>query len=133
MADPETTQKVFENGHKLGYLTIVDYQHYIHYKERNISSWIKLPFALLDDYKFNQLGNDERWFFLGLMLLAGKHDNKIPNDINFLKKKILFDDTNNKTISKMISNLISLELVYTESIQSLESVYTESSQKRRDK
>jgi len=92
---------------------------YQHYKDRHII-WIKLYIDVLQDYKFQQLEDNERWVFIGLILLAVKNDNKVPYDVHFITDNICFRKKNNlkrikklcKTIKKVEKlGLISVELL----------------------
>lgn len=80
-----------------------------HYKDRRIV-WIKLYLDILQDYKFQQLEDDERWIFIGLILLAVKNDNKIPYDVRFIIENICFRKKNNlKHIKKFRKTLLKLK------------------------
>ena len=88
---------------------------YQHYKDRHII-WIKLYVDTLQDYKFQQLEDDERWVFVGLILLAVKNDNKVPYDIHFITDNICFRKKNNlkriKKFRKTIKKLERLNLIF---------------------
>jgi len=43
---------------------------------------------LLDDYDFLQLDDAAKWHYIGLLLLASKHENKIPEDMEFIRHAI---------------------------------------------
>lgn len=92
------------------FLHVKNFDAYQHYKERNISSWIKLYYKTLDDYTISKLTNAERWVFIGLLLIAGKNDNEIPADYPFLSEKICFIDDRKNFVS-IVEKLIVLELV----------------------
>lgn len=101
---------------------------YQHYKDRNII-WIKLYVDILQDYKFSQLDDNERWIFIGLILLAVKNDNKIPADFPYICQVI---SNSKKNISKTILKLQDFELI---SIKSLASCYQDAilEERRGDK
>ena len=108
---------------------------YQHYKDRHII-WIKLYVDTLQDYKFQQLEDDERWVFVGLILLAVKNDNKVPYDIHFITDNICFRKKNNlkriKKFRKTIKKLERLNLIF---IKPLPECYQDDSpdKKREDK
>jgi hypothetical protein len=61
---------------------------YQHYHDRNIV-WIKVYCDILRDFKFQQLTNEERWFWIGLIILACQSDNKVPLDYHYLATNLL--------------------------------------------
>jgi hypothetical protein len=69
------------------YLRIPNFDEQLHYKDRN-PIWIKMPYALLDDYDFEQLSDETKFHAMGLMLLASHQNNKFPEDAAWLKRKI---------------------------------------------
>jgi hypothetical protein len=68
-------------------LKVKKFAEYQHYKDRN-PPWIKLHAVLLDDYKFTQLADEDKWLLVGLFLLASRTDNHIPNDPNFIQSRL---------------------------------------------
>ena len=102
------------------YYHIVNFQKYQHYKARHITSWIKLYYAILDDYKFSKLKMKEKWVFIGFLLLAGKTENNIPNDLEWIQHRV----GNDKNIDEILKSL------QTEGLLNLGKVYTESTPKR---
>jgi hypothetical protein len=51
--------------------------------------WIKLKLELLNDKRFIfDCNNDQKWMYIGLLLLAGGTGNKIPNDENYIKNRL---------------------------------------------
>lgn len=93
------------------YLIITNFDHYQHYRERNISSWIKLYYRILDDYKISGLENEERWMFIALLLLAGKMNNQIPLDYQYIGEKISHKNGRGK-VKAVIDLLIKKNLLY---------------------
>ena len=88
------------------YIKIRKFEKYNHYKERHISSWIKLYYNMLDDYKISQLNNEERWIWCGLLLLAGKSNNNIPNDLEYIFSKIChYNNENRVKIKETLYNV----------------------------
>jgi len=95
-------------------ITIPNLYKYQHYSDRHIL-WVKLYIDILQDYKFCQLTNDERWIFIGLILLAVKNDNETPLDLDFIAKNICFFDVfkQNKStgLSRIVLKLNDLKLI----------------------
>lgn len=50
--------------------------------------WIKLYINLLDDVDFCLLSDEAKFHFLGMLLLAAKMNNRLPNNPNFLAQKL---------------------------------------------
>lgn len=69
------------------YLSVRDFDRLQHYKDRALS-WIKLHLTLLDDYEFQQLTDETKYHFIGLMLLAARMGNRLPNNPAFLSRQI---------------------------------------------
>ncbi len=76
--------------------------------------WIKLQLEILNDKRFIfDCDNDQKWFYIGLLLLAGSTNNQIPDDENFLKNRLNLPENSSKireniafllkTFPKMIS------------------------------
>lgn len=55
--------------------------------------WIKLYLNLLSDYEFNQLDDNEKWYFVGLLLLYPQCKNVIPYDKRWLGQRLKKDGT----------------------------------------
>jgi len=72
----------------MDYIEIKNFRQYQHYHTKSITSWIKLYFSILDEYGFEQLSPAGKWYFVGLLLLAGKMKNNIPFDPEYLSKKL---------------------------------------------
>ena len=88
-------------------IIIPNLEKYQHYKDRNII-WIKWHASCLQDHKFCQLKDNERWTFIALILLAVKNDNKIPADFHYISKQILFSS---RGLPKTILKLCDLNLI----------------------
>ncbi|MBA3242387.1 MAG: hypothetical protein H0T60_14245 [Acidobacteria bacterium] len=69
------------------YLSVRDFDKLQHYSNRALI-WIKLYVELLDDYKFQQLPDDAKFHLVGLMLLAARTGNRLPNDAAYLARQI---------------------------------------------
>ncbi len=70
------------------YLRVKNWEEYQHYKDRR-PPWIKLHESLLDDYEFAALSDTQKAHLMLIWLLAGKMENKIPLDPEWLKRKIV--------------------------------------------
>lgn len=57
------------------------------YKDRD-PKWIKLHRDLLDDYDLEQIDEIQQLYLIKIWLLAAKLDNKVPNDADWVKRKI---------------------------------------------
>lgn len=58
--------------------------------------WVKLSIELLTDDRHRflfQLSDSEQLLYLKLLLLAGKHGNNIPYDLNFIKNSINYHNS----------------------------------------
>jgi ribosomal protein L32 len=82
------------------YIIIKNWKQFQHYKDRN-PPWIKLYHSLLDDYEYSQLNDASKLLLLSLWMLAGRTDNKIPNDLSWIKSKSML---NNKIDLKPLIN-----------------------------
>jgi len=69
------------------YLNIRDFDRLQHYKDRPLR-WVKLYLDLLDDFDFQRLPDDAKFHVVGLMLLAARMGNRLPNDSAFLSRQI---------------------------------------------
>ncbi len=97
------------------FLGVKNFDTYQHYKERNISSWVKLYYKILDNYEIAKLTDAERWVFVGLLLLAGKCNNRIPYDLKFIGEKVSHEN-DRANLQKTIEKLIGFELLFAKSI-----------------
>jgi hypothetical protein len=71
-------------------LRIKNWTEFQHYKDRN-PPWIKLHRALLDDYEFSRLHDASKAHLLLIWLFASQLDGAIPEDAQFLKRKLGLD------------------------------------------
>ena len=104
----------------MDYIKIKNYEKYQHYKERHITSWIKLYYSILDDYKISQLTDMERWIWVGILLLYSRVDTHLPLDYDFIRHKICNRNARRSGIIKTIKKFESIDLIYIESTPSLE-------------
>ncbi len=70
-----------------GYVAVVNFERFQHYKDRN-PPWIKLHAALLDDYEFGRLQDASKMHLVGIWILASKTDNHVPADPEWITKRI---------------------------------------------
>jgi len=69
------------------FLSIKNYKEYQHYKHRN-PPWIKLHLSILDDPDFLSLPDASKWHYIGLILLASRHENTIKPDMSYIKNRL---------------------------------------------
>lgn len=93
-----------------GFITIVNWEKFQQYKDRR-PTWIKAYVGLLDHYEFSQLPDESKAHLLSLWLLAAATGNKIPNDPEWIARKI------NATATIDFSGLKSLGFIQYESLE----------------
>ena len=76
---------------KRTFLSIKNFEKFQHYKHRN-PPWIKLYYDLLDDDDFISMSIESRHLYMTLLLIAGRKDNRIPHDVDYLRKVLRLDD-----------------------------------------
>lgn len=69
------------------FLSIKNFEKYQHYKHRN-PPWIKLHLELLDDVDFLRMPDASKWHYVGLLLLASRHENNIPAYKDYIKSRL---------------------------------------------
>ena len=69
------------------YLHIKNWSKFQHYKDRH-PPWIKLYRSLLTDYTFAELPDKSKLDLVLLWLLASDHEGMIPDDADFLRRKL---------------------------------------------
>ncbi|MCS7232272.1 MAG: conserved phage C-terminal domain-containing protein [Elusimicrobiota bacterium] len=110
-------------------LKIKNFEKYQHYHTRKITSWIKLYFSILDDYYFSKLSYEQKYLYVGLLLLAGKTQNQIPFDLEYISQQLGKNDNLKEHIDKLIElGFLSIDKVKTKYRQSIDKVYTKSIQ-----
>lgn len=67
------------------YLSVKNFEKYQHYKRRN-PPWVKLYYALLDDFGFLALPERAQLLYVKLLLIASRTANQIPADVAYLSK-----------------------------------------------
>lgn len=70
------------------YIRVTKWDEYQHYKGQKSPVWIKLYRDLLGNYELNQLNDSTKWHFIGLLLLAARHSNRIPYDEKWLRSEM---------------------------------------------
>jgi len=98
---------------KKPYIVIKNFRKYQHYQEGSRPiAWLKLYIKeILFGEEFFHLKEFDRWVFIGLMLLAGLKNNKIPYEKKYLKAKILHYETDENLLEKSINSLIKRNLI----------------------
>ncbi len=66
---------------------MVEFATLQHYKDRN-PTWIKLYNSLLDNYEFSKLPDATKMHYVGITLLASRHENMLPVDEEWISGKI---------------------------------------------
>lgn len=69
------------------FLSVKNWSDFQHYKDRT-PPWIKLHNSLLDSYEFECLPDASKAHLLCIWMLASRTGNKIPNNAEWIKKKI---------------------------------------------
>ena len=69
------------------YLQVKNWDTFQQYKDRD-PKWIKLHRNILDDYDFEKLTEVQQCHLMKIWLLASKLDNQIPDDPDWVSKKI---------------------------------------------
>lgn len=69
------------------FFIVKNWNEFQHYGKRN-PPWIKLHRALLDDYAFCALPDDAKAHLMLLWVYASQHNGEIPDDSEFLEKKL---------------------------------------------
>jgi len=111
------------------FIVIKNFNELQHYKNRN-PLWIKLYTKLLRSDKFFYLIEEERWIYVGLLLLAGLKDNKVLYDLNFIKANICHWETTNEKLDRIIRKLAEIDML---DIKLLSQCYqVDSGKKRRE-
>lgn len=90
---------------KMEHITINNLEKYQHYSDRNMI-WFKFYIDILQDFKFMELSDKDKWVFIGLICLACKNNNKIPNDIKWLDRTL-----NVSGIEKSLATLTNIKMI----------------------
>jgi len=68
-------------------LRVRNWERFQHYKDRR-PPWIKLHTALLDDYDFGLLDDQQKWHLIGIWILASSCDNRIQHNARWVGRRI---------------------------------------------
>lgn len=71
----------------MNYLKVKNWAKFQHYKDRQ-PPWIKLHRSFFDDYEVSCLQDASKLHLILIWLFASQNDGKIPEDANFLQKKL---------------------------------------------
>lgn len=71
----------------MNYLRVKNWTKFQHYKDRQ-PPWIKLHRSFFDDYEVSCLQDASKLHLILIWLFAAQNDGKIPEDANFLQKKL---------------------------------------------
>ena len=82
------------------FFSVRNFSAYQHYKDRH-PPWIKLYNSLLDDFDFVKLPDSLKWPVVGCMLLASRTDNKIPMDLDYLKRALAVKSLNLQELTSL--------------------------------
>ena len=66
---------------------VKNWEEFQQYKDRD-PKWIKLHREVLDDYELDSISEVDQLHLIKIWLLAAKVDNRIPNDPNWIARKI---------------------------------------------
>lgn len=72
----------------LRFFRVRNFERFQHYTDRR-PPWIKMYRDLWDDPRFFSLSTHDRYVLISLFVVASQHDNKVPNNPEWLKAKIL--------------------------------------------
>lgn len=87
------------------YLSVKNLHKYQHYKTRN-PPWVKLHRNFWIDDKIDELSIPEKLLFLGCLTLASESENRVPQNVRFLSKRLGFSVT-----EPMLQKLLDLTLL----------------------
>lgn len=71
----------------MDYFSIVNFEKFQHYKNRN-PPWIKLHTSILHSHNFFYLDEKSKLHLILLWVLASRHDNKLPQDQTWLQHEM---------------------------------------------
>ena len=86
------------------YLRVKNYERYQHYKDRR-PPWVKFYIELLDDYALNRQKPTTRLLAVLFLLLAATHDNRIPNDSEWIAEKA---HMKSRDVAESVETLVSI-------------------------
>lgn len=88
------------------YIAIKKLEKYQHYKNRDSMPWIKWHRKCLRDNDFVKLSNEERWIFIGLVLLATENGNKVEKNLPLISQFISNPQENTKYFRKKLEKIL---------------------------
>ena len=89
------------------FLSIRNFNKLQHFNKKR-PPWLKLYAALPLDYPFINLQEDAKLTFVFLTIVASEHDNRIPYDIKFLRKRLAISEN---TITNGLGDLLDVGMV----------------------
>jgi hypothetical protein len=89
------------------FLSIRNFNKLQHFNKKR-PPWLKLYAALPLDYPFINLQEDAKLTFVFLTIVASEHDNRIPYDIKFLRKRMAISED---TITNGLGELLNVGMV----------------------
>jgi len=89
------------------FLSIRNFNKLQHFNKKR-PPWLKLYAALPLDYPFINLQEDAKLTFVFLTIVASEHDNRIPYDIKFLRKRLAISEN---TITNGLGELLDVGMV----------------------
>jgi hypothetical protein len=111
-------------GGIMEYIHIVNYEKFQHYNKPN-PPWLKFHRTVLEDYYHRSMPDEVKWQLAVLWLLAARHENNIPHDIEYIQNvgglanppKLVMLQTNG--FIEINDNKVCLEKFYKRSRRSL--------------
>lgn len=91
------------------YIRVKNLEKYQHYKDRNITSWIKIDCKILDDPHFFILKDFQKYFWIGILILSSRNKNLLPLDYSWIARRI--SNSKPQKIKEAIDIFLSLEWV----------------------
>ena len=70
-------------------ITIPNLDKFQHYKDKK-PFWIKWQVGCLTDERFNQLKDNEKWLFIGLVILATQNKNRVLKSYSYIVSKLSY-------------------------------------------
>ena len=107
-------------------IAVTNWDKHQHYKKPK-PPWIKVYRDVLGDYSFSRLSIEQRYTVLCLWLLAAETDNQIPNDPEWLQKRL---DLTAPPNLQVIADAGFITGDYTSSRQSLDKLYPQTEESR---
>ena len=90
------------------FFNVSNWEEHTHYKDRP-TLWIKIYNSMLDDYKFGQLSDVSKGHLFSIILLASKHNNKLPWDEKWIGHRIQASNPVNLNELEELGFIIAIE------------------------